>query len=711
MRRSLVFLLTALIIVGNLHAIAGTRSIVELKGPWEFHPGSHISADSAEWAIDKRLVKLPESWNSLSWPEKPAGQPDGLGTYRILLELDPDQGPWALDWRLAGTAARIWWQDKLIHQAGVPGNNAATEIAGNHPALLNLNGGKGWLVIQVSNYRHVDGGLWSPLRLGPLDMLQLDNQRSAGLEWFLAGAFILLGLLGIGIMLVLSREPASLWFGLLTLILGVRILFHGQLDILQLFPDLDFEWFNKVRHYTMYLLPLLLMSFLDVIMPRHFPRRFKLFVELTSLAGILVVTILPYRWYGNLLYPFAPIILFEVAVALWFMIKSLRRDNPVVICATIGIIVIIVANILDLTHFVFLIELPNIVPLASMIMLLLLAMALGLHLARTKTAHETLNRQFSGIKHSLERFFPTEFLSLLKRESLADLELGHAVSMEMAVLFVDIRSFSTITQDMKPEDIFGMINSFLGSMGPIIRQHGGFVDKYLGDGIMAIFPAGGAAAVDAGIAMHAAIPGLNAIHRLENIPELSIGVGIHQGPLLLGTIGEAERMASTVISSVVNLASRLEALTRDYRSPIIVSPAIIMSLPPDSYVEYRFLGHEHIRGFDHPLPIFEIYNPDPVDIRLQKAQTKAEFEDSLIHFGKGEFREAAKVLLAMRKRCPGDPAPATYLDRIRVIQEKRIIYRFTRNRLKKSNPSISTEPDTDQQHINLFTAESLLEIE
>jgi len=163
-----------------------------------------------------------------------------------------------------------------------------------------------------------------------------------------------------------------------------------------------------------------------------------------------------------------------------------------------------------------------------------------------------------------------------------------------------------------------------------------------------------------------------------------------------------------VISSVVNLASRLEGLTRDYRSPIIVSPAIIMSLPPDSPIAHRFLGYEQIRGFDHPLPIFEIFTPDLEGIRDQKEKSKADFEDALIHFGKGEFKEAAQLLLSLRKRFPDDPAPATYLDRIRNINEKRLIYRINRHRIEKSltaKPSDSAEPPD-----NLFTQETLVEI-
>jgi len=451
------------------------------------------------------------------------------------------------------------------------------------------------------------------------------------------------------------------------------------------------------------------LRFLSILIPGRFKSWFFWSVAAISLLGVALVCILPYRWYGDFLYIYASILLVQIGFVLWTLIRALRPDNPVVIWAVIGAFVIISANMVELAHFVFLTNLPSLVPFATLFMLICLALSLGLHLGRTQVAHEKLGQQYSGIKHSLERFFPKEFLSLLKRDSLADLELGQAISAEMAVLFADIRSFTSKTQNMEPENIFRLVNSFLGLMGPIIRKNGGFVDKYLGDGIMAIFPTGGAAAVSAAIEMHAAIPGINAIHRVDELPELDIGIGIHQGPLLLGTIGEAERMDSTVISSVVNLTSRLESLTRDYRTPIIVSPEIIMSLPPEIKVDYRFLGHEQIRGFDTPQPIFEIFTPDPINIREQKIRSKAELEDALIHFSKSEFREAAQILLKLRRHYPDDPAPATYLKRIRDIQEKRLVYRINRQRSEMATKAKPKVIPIEAE--NLFTIETLAEAE
>lgn len=663
-----------------LAALSGEAAVKELTGPWQIKGGAFLDAGAPQWA-DAQSAALPARWNDLAWPGKPAGRSEGWASYRIWLDLSEDTS-WALDWRMAGSAARVVWMGRTVHQAGVLGDGPRLEVPGNRPALVALAPGAGWLVVQASNFHHVDGGLWDPIRLGPQEALQRDLQVQAGVDWFMAGAFIILGLLGLGVMLVLKRERASLWFGLLALTLGVRILFHGSLDILQVFPDIDWEFFNKVRHWTMYLLPFLLLNFLDTLLPGRFPRWLRWTVAGVSGAGAALVLATPYAWFGQAFYAFAPIVLAEIAVSLWAMVRSVRRDNPVAIAAIVGATVMILANVVEMVHYLTMSPMPNLVPPATLFMLFCLALALGLHLARTQVDHESLNRQYSGIKNSLERFIPPEFLSLMHRESLAELELGMAVSAEMAVLFADVRSFSSLTQDMRPEDIFRMVNSFLGLMGPIIRKHGGFVDKYLGDGIMAVFPSGGASAVQAALRMHASIPGLNAIHRVDELPELSIGVGIHQGALLLGTIGEEARMESTVISSVVNLASRLESLTREYKTPIIVSPNVIMSLPEGSGIEYRFLGHEQIRGFDTPQPIFEIFNPDPINIREQKNSSKADFEDALIHFSKNEFTEAAKILIDLRKRYPDDPAPATYLKRVREIQEKRLIYHIRQRQIR-----------------------------
>ncbi len=164
---------------------------------------------------------------------------------------------------------------------------------------------------------------------------------------------------------------------------------------------------------------------------------------------------------------------------------------------------------------------------------------------------------------SIERFVPHAFLAIIGKPSIVEVELGDNKREKMSILFSDIRSFTTLSEGMTPDENFAFINAYLERMGPVIRDHNGFIDKYIGDAIMALF--GNADdAVRAGLAMLGALDGFNDDRRAAGLKPIAFGVGINTGLLMLGTIGEKDRMDGTVISDAVNLAARIESLTKDY---------------------------------------------------------------------------------------------------------------------------------------------------
>jgi class 3 adenylate cyclase len=134
----------------------------------------------------------------------------------------------------------------------------------------------------------------------------------------------------------------------------------------------------------------------------------------------------------------------------------------------------------------------------------------------------------------------------------------------MSILFSDIRSFTTLSESMMPDENFAFINAYLERMGPVIRDHNGFIDKYIGDAIMALFK-NADDALRAGLAMLDTLDQFNAGRRAAGQQPIAIGIGINTGSLMLGTIGERHRMDGTVISDAVNLAARVESLTKDYK--------------------------------------------------------------------------------------------------------------------------------------------------
>jgi len=186
--------------------------------------------------------------------------------------------------------------------------------------------------------------------------------------------------------------------------------------------------------------------------------------------------------------------------------------------------------------------------------------------------------QLRAINASATRFVPAEFLKLLGKSNLTDLRLGDWQRIRLAVLFADIRGFTALSETMTPEENFRFINSYLSRMGPVIRRHRGFIDKYIGDGIMALFPRSAQNALDAAIAMQKEMQVYNRHRANCGYAPVRIGIGIHFGDTIIGTIGENERIEVTVISDTVNVASRLESLSKRYGAGILVSGDVLAQL-------------------------------------------------------------------------------------------------------------------------------------
>ena len=172
----------------------------------------------------------------------------------------------------------------------------------------------------------------------------------------------------------------------------------------------------------------------------------------------------------------------------------------------------------------------------------------------------------------------------------------------MTVLFADIRRFTSLSEELSVDATFGFLNDYLKAVTPSIRQHNGFIDKYIGDAIMALYPGDPTDAVRSALAIQEALTEYNDHRVVNGQAPVNVGIGIHTGDVMLGTVGSQDRLDTTVIGDTVNIAARLEELTKRSNSSIIVSEDVKNALP-DELVAVTDLGVETIRGRSAPLQI------------------------------------------------------------------------------------------------------------
>lgn len=261
------------------------------------------------------------------------------------------------------------------------------------------------------------------------------------------------------------------------------------------------------------------------------------------------------------------------------------------------------------------------------------------------------------------RFVPNDFLDHLDKDSILDMELGDHVERKMSILFSDIRDFTTLSESMAPEENFRFVNSILSRIGPIIRNHSGFIDKYIGDAIMALFDKTADNAISAGIAMQYALAEYNQQRAVSDTSPIRIGIGINTGDLMLGTIGEHDRMEGTVISDAVNLASRLEGLTKIYGASLLISEQTFCSLVNPDQFNIRAVDVVAVKGKSQPVRVFEVIDGEPPERREKKIQTKALFERAVSLYRNMEFQQTAEIMQEVLSQHLEDKAAQVYIER------------------------------------------------
>ena len=272
---------------------------------------------------------------------------------------------------------------------------------------------------------------------------------------------------------------------------------------------------------------------------------------------------------------------------------------------------------------------------------------------KEKSLQELLDIELK-LKKSSSRFVPNEYLSFLNKRSIVDINLGDHVIDDMTIMFSDIRSFTSFSENMTAKENFDFVNRYLGWVSLVIRNHRGFVVKYLGDGIHAIFPE------SADDALRSCIEQLQILkeHNVESVklglPPIKLGIGLNTGRIMVGMVGESNRLQGDAFSDHVNLTARLEGLTKYYSVSLIISEATKKALEDTSKYHIRFLDKVQVKGKTKALDLYEVYDSDSEHILADKKATQQEYEEALECYYARDFNEAQSKLLRVIQANPKD---------------------------------------------------------
>ena len=270
-----------------------------------------------------------------------------------------------------------------------------------------------------------------------------------------------------------------------------------------------------------------------------------------------------------------------------------------------------------------------------------------------------------NIRKAFSRFVPEQIIDELVDGAETEATVGVGEKRDVAILFCDIRSFTNISECNKPETVVGFLNHYFTIMCRVIKKYGGTVDKFMGDAIMALFGAPVSyedncrRAVAAAQEMRAALDDIELGELI--LPEgmqFNIGIGIHYGDVIVGSIGSEDKTDYSVIGDNVNLASRLEGLTKTYGAMILVSQAVKDDIKSEEYV-YRHLDNVKVKGKEHPVPVYA------VDKSLEDftKEYREYYDKAFALYQKGVWNLAKEYFQKALDECEGDKAAALMVSR------------------------------------------------
>jgi predicted ATPase/class 3 adenylate cyclase len=282
----------------------------------------------------------------------------------------------------------------------------------------------------------------------------------------------------------------------------------------------------------------------------------------------------------------------------------------------------------------------------------------------------TLYETQSRLVAAQSRFVPNQFLESLDYRDISRVRVGEHVVRTMGVMFADLRDSTTLAERLETRTFIDLLNRYFVAMEAEIVREGGFIDAFAGDGMKALFDTSAEAAVRAGIGMWRALEAFNRRSASLGQPELQMGIGINTGSLVLGVVGGNDRVVCSVIGDTVNLASRIEGLTKLYRARLLIGEQTYRRLSDPALFAIRMIDRVAVKGRNEAIRLYEVLDAEVPERRAAKLATRERLQAAMACYARREFAEARQRFEQLCLEDPEDAVPTRFAMRCtRYLQE------------------------------------------
>ncbi|MED5476135.1 MAG: adenylate/guanylate cyclase domain-containing protein [Candidatus Neomarinimicrobiota bacterium] len=458
-----------------------------------------------------------------------------------------------------------------------------------------------------------------PLQIKTEEKYRYDNNVSFFIHAMIIG--VILGLLLYNISLSLSAGKVNNLTYIITLTIFILqyLMYFGFGKII--FSNWQMLTIEKLKLCSMYAWFASYFAFSGSFLKlKSFNKKFHYINIITILIGIIlsIATFFiknQYAGQGSIFYMFfGLIIVYTMAFILSYKYKS-NQGFIFILSGTPFIILFAVISLYFFNIINFIIPVwVAVVMLAFQLVLHSFSITYQIENYRKQNTINLEKMESESKKNKLlittfKKFVPFELIDSLNRKDITETKLGDHVEKFMTVLFLDIRNYSDFAESLAPKDNFNFLNVFLNMMEPIVKNNKGYVNKYEGDGFMALFDESVMDAVKCANELLDKV----FIYNYSNMNNsdfkpIKIGIGINSGHVMKGIIGSSSRMEGTVISETVNLASRIEQLNKKFKSSILMSEFSWLKLTNKNQFLIRKVSEETIKGKSRAIDVYELYD-------------------------------------------------------------------------------------------------------
>lgn len=577
-------------------------------------------------------VTVPHEWN-LEIKRFGATSPNTYGCYRyVCSNLEPGT-KYALHMKESpGTASAFYINRKIIIQTGNPFAMLEKDFqldpwhyspskSQSIPLYCEFepdSKGTAEIVVLVSNYYYRKGGLWDTVYLGKADDIWRYNILTLVFYCIVIGSLVFTGLLNLFQFALNKKRTEYFFLGLASFAFAVRIGTAGYCSLGILLPSLCAEIKIKLELLAIWLVPVSILQIVFLIYPSNNrtvvfnflkEKYLRYFLHIITLSMGLLSLVLP-AYYSNKFVPYLQdiLIIYSLYVII-FSISNLIKRKRYSLYNFLSFFTIAIGGIIDIIHSNSKETIP-IPTLPFFILVFVIIQIIMLAAIQNDIYKETIKASddLSKLNESYLRFVPKEFLRLLNKESIIKTKLGDYSNIEMTIIFSKVSIVNTNSKEVSLDENFNIFSEYLKTVSPVIKKYDGFVSKFLSGGFMALFPNSNLDAVRAALEIKDTIRKFNESEVCKN-HTITPWLGIHFGKMIIGTIGEENRMDDTVISDTVNTAARIETVCEQIHKNIIISEAIYKRIPQEKLgkIQLTPLDVIYVKGKEKPLQLYEVH--------------------------------------------------------------------------------------------------------